>query len=63
MTRSPFARFITAVFLIAVVYWFARANGWTGPGAYVPIVEELLVPAVILVSAWGLYRLSKGGQQ
>ena len=56
-------RALIAIGLIAVVYWFARANGWTGPGAYVPIVEELLVPAVILVSAWGLYRLSKGGHQ
>lgn len=61
MTRSSFARIIAAILVIAGAYVLARTTGWTGPMANVLLVDGIMLPAVILVTAWGLYRLAYGG--
>jgi len=61
MTRSPFARIITAILVLAAVYVLARTTGWTGSHAHLPLDDNIMWPAVILITAWGLYRLANGG--
>jgi len=50
-------RVVRGVLLVAALYVVARFAGWTGTPHPVEFHEPLLVPAVILTTAWGLARL------
>lgn len=52
---------LKSVVLVAAVYALARATGWIGPGAHKPIIPEIFWPLVLLVAAWGVWRLLSRG--
>ena len=52
---------LQSVLLIGGVYVLARVLQWTGPGAHVEFIPELLWPGIVLISFWGLWRLAGKG--
>jgi hypothetical protein len=53
-------RALIALAIIGGLYVLSRQMHWTGPRANVEFVPELLVPGVVLITLWGMWRLMGG---
>lgn len=62
MRPKVMQRAIVALVVIAGLYLCARALGWTGPNPRVELEPRLLYPAIVIVSAWGIARLTRGNR-
>lgn len=59
MRCSRHSKLFTSMCLILGVGLLARMFEWSGPGASVPLEPRLLLPAILIVGAWGIARVLK----
>ncbi len=55
---APRAHIVRCVVLVVAVYLAARHFGWVGPDAHVKVDPAIATPAIVVVTAWGLFRIA-----
>lgn len=57
MNQATKQHILQAALLLGSAYVLARVLHWTGPGADVEFIPELLWPGIVVISLWGLWRV------